>query len=349
MADISKITMPVGDSTVTYNIKDATARTDIGSINTKIQTLEATVKGGVTYLGKLKEGSLTDNDSTSTITVDDGSLDGKTITLSADNAGAMAIYDNKEFIWNGALWQELGSTGSLKALAFKDSASGSVTATGTVSKPVFTGESTTISVTHKPAGTVTIGVGTGTANYTPTGSVNSTFSGSASTIKGTCTPEGTIGVGSGTANYTPAGSVSQPTATVNPTTASITPIATVGTLPSWTGEYNSETEALTFSWNAGTLPTKGEAVSAMTSASVAVSQPTFSGAGVQLTFTGDASSATTASYTPSGSIASEFSGNGSEITASFEGQSETVSTEYTPVGSVSQPIFTGDEKTVTVQ
>lgn len=49
--------------------------------------------------------------------------------------GDIVIYGEEEFIWSDSdsKWHEFGSTGSLKGLAFKDSASGSITPTGTVS------------------------------------------------------------------------------------------------------------------------------------------------------------------------------------------------------------------------
>ena len=61
-------------------------------------------------------------------------------------AGDIAIYQELEFIWSGASgkWQEFGSTGSLKALAFKDTASATYTPAGTnaASAVSFTGQTT---------------------------------------------------------------------------------------------------------------------------------------------------------------------------------------------------------------
>lgn len=79
--------------------------------------------------------------------------------------------------------------------------------------------------THSvPAPTITV---TG-VSYTPAGTVSSGFTGSAATISVSGTPAGTIKTGTGTANYTPAGSV---TVTPNTTTVnSITAVGTLPTL-----------------------------------------------------------------------------------------------------------------------
>lgn len=101
--------------------------------------------------------ALTDGSTTATLTIDE-----ETKTFTSSDAGAVVIYQEKEFVWNGTKWQEFGSTGSLKALAFKDSASGSYTPAGTVS--VSTNATTNKTATVSPAGS-------GDATYTPAGSV----------------------------------------------------------------------------------------------------------------------------------------------------------------------------------
>lgn len=121
MADISKITLPSG---TTYDIKDAVARMN--------------QSGAMHYLG-VTTTALTDGSTTGTI-----SIDGQTITLGASDSGAVVIYGENEFVWNGTKWQEFGSTGSLKALAFKDSATGSYTPAGTCSGTSVTLATTTV-------------------------------------------------------------------------------------------------------------------------------------------------------------------------------------------------------------
>lgn len=270
MADISKITLPSG---TTYNIKDATARSSISALS-----------GALKFLGTTKT-ALTDGATTSPITIGDTSV--------TPAAGNVVIYGNSEFVWSAAegKWREFGSTGSLKALAFKDNASGSFTPAGTVSKPTFSGTKSTIS-----------------SSFTPAGSVE-------------------ITTGAGTANYTPEGSVSKPTVTVALNTTSVKPFGSAGTLPSCTLPSMSATvsgETLTLDWSAGsfsagTLPSAGNAVTVATGVkSATASQPTFIGTGAELkaAFTGTAGTAT-ASYTPAGSVSEPtFTGTSTNITVS---------------------------------
>ena len=105
MADISQITLPSG---TTYDIKDAQAR-------------QATKWLGITTT------ALTDGATTNPIVIS-----GNSVTAVAGN---ITSYDETEFIFNGTKWQEFGNLSGLGALAYKDSASGSFTPAGTVSKP----------------------------------------------------------------------------------------------------------------------------------------------------------------------------------------------------------------------
>ena len=108
--EISKITLPSG---TTYDIKDAWARDNISALS-----------GALSYLGTTTT-ELSDGATTTPITVG-----GTSVTAVA---GSVVIYGELEFIWSDTekKWHEFGSTGSLKALAFKDSASASYTPAGT--------------------------------------------------------------------------------------------------------------------------------------------------------------------------------------------------------------------------
>lgn len=338
MADISQITLPSGS---TYTLKDAQARQDIAD-------LTGAVSGGIHFIGETTT-NLSDNDTTNPIVIDS-----KNVTAVA---GDLAISGTKEFIWSDISnkWHEFGSTGSLKALAFKDSASGSYTPAGTVSQPTFTGTAQnglavstaasgtttytpagTISqpeftgtagnatATYTPAGGVAIATGSGTANYTPAGTVTQpTFTGTEATLA--------ISGGEGTTTYTPAGNVSKPDITITPSTTTINSITAVGTLPELTTTVTNET--LTIGFSAGTLPTKGNDTSVMTNASAALDNaPAFTGTGTRLT----------ATYTPAGSVSQPtFSGTGVELTGAFTGTEATITSSYTPSGTVSQPSFAG--------
>lgn len=271
--EISKITLPSG---TTYDIKDATARAKIDSLS-----------GAVTYLG-VTTTALTDGSTTATV-----SIGGKQVTAAA---GDVVIYGELEFIWSDTekKWHEFGSTGSLKALAFKDSASASYTPAGTVSAPTFTGKAVDVTLKTTAAGSVTISKGT----------------------VSTDSP----------ANYTPEGAVSTPTITVTPTTASVKPFGSAGTLPSCTLPNMTATvadETLTLGWtagsfSAGTLPTAGTAVTVATGIKSATSsKPTFTGTGVKLdaAFTGKEADAT-GSVTASGTVGTPtFKGTAATITA----------------------------------
>ena len=129
MADISIIKLPSGTS---YNIKDAQARADI-------ETIESAISGGMHYIG-VTTTALTDGASTNPITIGGQSVTAK--------SGDIAIYGSLEFIFSDTdhKWHEFGSTGSLKALAFKDTASGNFTPSGSISTPNITLETVTNSV-----------------------------------------------------------------------------------------------------------------------------------------------------------------------------------------------------------
>lgn len=386
MAEISKITMPSG---TTYDIKDAVAR--------------QAVAGGVSFLG------------VSTTAITDGGNQKPTIdgTQMTPINGGMVIYGDSEFIFtgdynDGGKWAEFGDMSQLGDLAYKDSASGSVVAAGTVSQPTFTGTGvrlvtgnisvpTSASFTGNamtstgkftPSGSVTVTPTTGsvtvspaasgTATYTPEGSVSQpTFTGDSMTSTGNFTPSGsvTISKGTGTANYTPEGSVSQPTVSIktagattkvkNPTSVTVAK-AVVTAAPSATAPSNPVTmyavegETLKLyqvGYTTGASITTSEVTVKTGDASYTASQPTFTGTGVQLkgSFSGTQGSVSV-SGTPSGSVSKPtFTGTGKRLvtasvatgitSASFTGDEDDVSVSGTPSGSVG---LTNSNKTATV-
>lgn len=269
MADISKITLPDNGS---YDIKDAKAREDIAA-------LQASLSGGIQYIG-VTTTPITNDDTTSSIQINDDSVTAK--------QGDLVIYGELEFIYDGAKWHEFGSTGSLKKLAFKDTATGDYTPTGSVSVPTFEGTSGNVSVRGTPEGTITI----------------STES-------------------SGSPNYTPAGTNTAPTTTVELETTTVNSITNVGTLPSCTfPNYSVENETLTISegsFSTGALPTKGKDVTVATSVkSAKTTAPIFKGTGTELkaTFNGDEITST-GEFTPEGTITKpDFTGTAGRVTVS---------------------------------
>ena len=138
MADDKKYLSKIVKGSDTLWIKDAKAWADIEDIYQKIS-------GGLHYLGKSTT-EIEDGDATGPWTIDGVVYVPSGATGSQKNlaAGDIAIYGELEFIWSGASgkWQEFGSTGSLGALAFKDSASGAYTPAGTnqASAVTFTGQ-----------------------------------------------------------------------------------------------------------------------------------------------------------------------------------------------------------------
>lgn len=138
MAEISKITIPVGGSTQTFDIKDTTAR--------------AAIAGGVTFAG-VTTTELTDGASTASI-----SIDGESVT--AKN-GMMTVYGDKEFIYasSDSKWHEFGDVSNLGDLAFKDTARGTAInpTTDAIYKVASTGSMPTYTVSNETL-TITAGI-----------------------------------------------------------------------------------------------------------------------------------------------------------------------------------------------
>lgn len=284
MAEISKITLPTG---TTYDLKDQTARDLIDEMS-----------GYTDFLG-VTTTALTDGSTTNPITIS-----GSSVTAVKGN---IVTYGSAEFIFNGSAWQAFGDLSALGDLAYKDSASGTVTVPKTF----------TTTVTPK-AGTVSV---TGTT----TGSVKVTA--------------GTVGVVEATTGelYTPTGTVSKPTITVTPSTttkyvaSSATGGGTVtsGTAAAFTATVSGET--LTLGWTANTptavtLPSFASQTIATGISSATSTQPTFTGDQIQLStenvvtaasFVG-ASMTSTGSHTPAAPTVST-------VTATTENKTVTVS------------------------
>ena len=336
MAQISKITLPSG---TVYDIKDAQARADIAG-------LQIAASGGMHYLGATTT-PLTDGATNSTI-----SVGGQTVT---PIAGDIVIYDDKEFILSGtspAHWNEFGSTGSLKALAFKDNASSTYKPAGTVSKPTFTGTQSivrggVVSVTQGDPGP-NWGQNQDHIYFTPSGTIEH-GSDIEEQLQIPYTPAGTIALttsnknttvttASGTATYTPAGTVSQPSFTGTAATVSVSgsPSGSV-TISTGTGSSNYKP--------AGT-----------------VSQPSFTGTAATVSVSGSPNGSVTIStgtgtsnYKPAGTV-SQPSFTGTSASLSVVGTpsgSVTISTasgisNYTPRGEISAPTVSVSVNTATV-
>lgn len=123
----------------------------------KLDTLISASTHALSFIG-FTSTALTDGATTSTLVA----AEGKTLTKTTGfTVGDVVFYGTKEFIWNGASWTEFGDGSSLRALAFKDSASGTVTI------PATTHTHTTPSLSHS----VTQGSVSASGSYRPEGKV----------------------------------------------------------------------------------------------------------------------------------------------------------------------------------
>lgn len=323
-------------------------------------------------------------------------------------AGDIVIVGTAEYVYDGAKWVEIGDEGvyatkagvekdyvkktvtianidladnitadelkaalELKALAYKDSASATLTDYATSIN----------GAEYTPAGSVEVKL-----NHTSTTmSAAGTFT-PAGNVTGNVTAAGTVSIARDDANGTAvSGTVSAPTVTVTPTTAQVQHIDSVGTLPSYTAaqytapsvteakaQFASEglvaamdaedTEMLVFSaagkadaltgtgfnagsytaaeFNAGALPTLGAAQTVVTGIEKAeASAPTFTGDKFGATFAGSqvAISADFAGTEGNVSVSGNYDKAGVE-SAAFTGTKDTITPELV-VGN----------KTITVQ
>ena len=131
-------------------VKDAEAREDIAAIQEILQNgsryigkFTSAVVGGETVT-TLKDGDVVTSITTSTGTYVTGTPAGTEKQLMAGDYCQHEVSGKSttEWMWNGSSIDEFGSTSLLKALAFKDSASGSYTPAGTnaPSAVTFTGQ-----------------------------------------------------------------------------------------------------------------------------------------------------------------------------------------------------------------
>lgn len=346
MADISKIMLPSGN---TYDIKDAVARNLIESL-----------AGFTKFLG-VTTTALTDGSTTNPITINNQSVTADT--------GSIVTYGNAEFIFNGTAWQAFGDLSALGALAYKDEAEGSYTPAGTVSQPTFTGTSSDINVTvttktggnYTPAGTVSKPTFSGneltsTGKFTPAGNITFNNTNKTATVSST----------TGTATYTPDGSVSAPTITVasagatttvkNPTSqtvaktvASAAPGATAPANPVTYATVNNEILSLyQLGYTTGASITTANVTVKTGDAAYEASEPTFTGTGVRLV-TGNISVPNTATFSGTeGNLSVKGTPAGSVTQPTFTGTAVQIEGTVTPTGTISQPTFTGTADTITV-
>lgn len=350
MAYISQITLPSG---TTYDLKDTWARTQI----------EAITGGSAVVFKGVSSTPLTDGGN------ENPTVDGSPVTTKS--TGELYFYEQEEFIYgDDSKWHSLGSQlQNLGALAYKDSASGNYTPSGTVSQPTFTGGSSSVTITavnnangnYTPAGTISGGTFTGsnstfTGDFTPSGTVSQpTFTGASLTSTGNFTPSGSVSftngnktatvspANSGTTTYTPAGTITTPTVSVN-TAGSTVSIKQVNAVNNMVSALATAAPGATAPSNAITYYSVVDEnlslyqIGATKSASITTTNTTVKN--------GDASyTASTPTFTGTG-VRLVTDNISVPTSASFSGTQGSVSVSGTPSGTVSQPTFTGEEGTV---
>lgn len=177
---VSSLTLPVNvDGSIvntTFDIKDATARQMIENL------------GSALYWVGITTTALTDGGTDNPITVNGESVTART--------GAVAQYDAEEYVFNGTAWQAFGRA-DFGSLAFKNSATGDFTPSGTVASTVSGGTTTTVNsitdvgalptfsyaseVLTFNAGTLPT-KGTDTSVVTSVGTISSTFTGTQGSV-----------------------------------------------------------------------------------------------------------------------------------------------------------------------
>ena len=135
---------------------------------------------------------------------------------------------------------------------------------------------------------------------------SASFTGSQGTTNAVSfTPSGTVTIctaASSGASYRPGGSISSTLMSVSPSTIAVNDITSVGSSGSLTSTYNSNSQKLTISWTAPTVPTRSSRT-VVSGISTTSGQPTFTGLAVNFSgaFSG-ASITHTHTLTPSGSV-----------------------------------------------
>lgn len=341
---ISSITVPnaAGTTYATYDLKDAWSRDKI--TNEILPVLE----GGMHYVG-VTTSAVTDGATVNPVTIV-GKQDPVTVT-----SGDIVTKGNAEFVWDGSAWREFGDLSMLGLFAYVDVGHVAVTPHGTVSKPTFSGTSSSVSFTitetdsgsnYQPKGTVSQPTFSN-GSISGTGTVN-VITGISVTTNATTNKTATVApASSGTATYTPAGEISGTAVSV--ASKSISVIDGVGSVATLKGEYTAGTENLKLNFSGGTVPTK-KSVTVGSEGAATVTDPTFSGTGVRLV-TGNIAVPSTYTVTPTSAdktVTVTGTATGTVSQPTFTGTKVKITGSTTASGSVSQPTFTGTAETWTV-
>lgn len=138
MPYLKRITLPSGS---VYTVRDPEAWE-------AIEELQQLISGVMHYRGRTTT-ELSDGSTTRPIVIDGEDYyqeSGDVVTYKPQGSEI-----DLDFAWNGSHWDEYGSSGALKALAFKDTASGTVSVPQTAT---FSGDTLQSSGTYTPEGSV---------------------------------------------------------------------------------------------------------------------------------------------------------------------------------------------------
>ena len=348
---ISKLT--VGDKV--YYLKDAEVRALLDTLGTAAQKdVAAGVSAG-------EQGLVTGAQVQAAIAGLSGAMHFigvKTELPAAGEDGDVCMIGIKEYVYSDGAWHELGDEGiyalksvtigtqslaanidldvlktdlGLKALAYKDSATGTV-ASQTISGVKATGTSTG-SIDVALTQTATAAALTH-EDYTPAGDVT-----------GTVVANGSVGIAKSDAGTQISGTVSAPTVTVTPATDSIKKVTSVGTLPTkaadtfvpngddqftagsqaaWSASVD-ENETLSFSFTANTLPTftQGAKASYTEGAFTQGTLPELAAEGTTVV-TGITKAEASAPVFTGDKFAATFTGASADISATFAGEKKSI-------------------------
>ena len=348
---ISKLT--VGDKV--YYLKDAEVRALLDTLGTAAQ------KDVATGVSAGEQGLVTGAQVQAAIAGLSGAMHFigvKTELPGTAEDGDVCMIGLKEYVYSDGAWHELGDEGiyalksvtigtqslaanidldvlktdlGLKALAYKDSATGTVAgqtisgvkATGTSTGSIdvaLTQTATAAALTHE--------------DYTPAGDVT-----------GTVVANGSVGIAKSDAGTQISGTVSAPTVTVTPATDSIKKVTSVGTLPTkaadtfvpngddqftagsqaaWSASVD-ENETLSFSFTANTLPTftQGAKASYTEGTFTQGTLPELAAEGTTVV-TGITKAEASAPVFTGDKFAATFTGASADISATFAGEKKSI-------------------------
>ena len=273
-------------------------------------------------------------------------INGEDVTA---HAGDIVVHANAEFIYSGNAWVELGDLSGLGALAYKNSASGSYTPSGTVSQPNFSGSEMTSTGTFTPSGDVTLSGGTAQTLVASVGKESATVkvldaAGSVTAGSAASFTQGEDSFVQGEDTFS-AGSL--------PSWSKVADTFNGGSAAAWSASVDDATETLSFSWTPNTVATYTEGTATWSAGTL----PTYT-QGVDAfvqgsdSFTANTPTAVTLDTFKDQSVVTEVTSTDGSVTvpttATFAGDEGNVSVAGTPAGTVSQPTFSGDADTITV-